>query len=216
MLIIRTLDVQGFAPAFYAMRHPLESYAKSDSYKDDDGKFIIGKNDMDLSMRLQKAGTEHCKHLRMVMVWADVTAPFYWWKEADTYRNGVEKLSCSTMHTLMRRPLSEEDFDLSCVNEDFIKYVLDSLNTSIDAFKCEKEDLIYKKEIWRSVIQALPESFMQKRTMMMSYAALRNIVRQREGHKLVEWKTFIDWVRTLPYANELIFDEERVKENEEV
>ena len=204
---IQTLKVEGFEPAFHAMRNPMDSWAKSDSYTDDTGNFIIGDNDKELSLKLQKAGPEHCKHLRMIMVWADITGPFYWWKEADTYRNGVEKLSCSTMHTLMRRPLTDEDFEFDCVNKDFIKYVLESINTSIDAYKCEREDLVLKKEIWRSVIEALPESFLQKRTVMMSYAALRNIVRQREGHKLQEWHYFIEWVKTLPYSW-MIFDDE--------
>ena len=220
-MTITTLDVQGFEPALHAMRNPMDSWSKSDSYRITDDRYIIGNNDAELSLKLQKAGPEHCKHLRMIMVWADITAPFYWWKEADTYRNGVEKLSCSTMHTLMRRPLSKDDFELNCVNDDFIKYVLDSINTSIEAYKYEKEDLVYKKEIWKSVIQALPESFLQKRTMMMSYAALRNIVRQRAGHKLTEWHEFINWVHTLPYAELLIFDNEMTEqqkgnENEKV
>lgn len=118
-------------------------------------------------------------------------------KQCDTYRFGVEKVSTSTMHTITKYPLTADDFECDCVNDDYMKYMLDSINTSMEAWRVE-EDPEYKKQIWQSIIQALPESFIQKRIIMFSYAALRNIVRQREGHKLGEWKQFIDWCHTLP------------------
>ena len=198
---IETKEISGVFPAIRGMRNPMDSWDKSDSrwlYHDDDSKlkYEIGETDKDLSIRLQQAGPEHCKHLRMIFVWADITAPRYWWNEYDTYRAGVEKVSCSTMHKLMARPLTEDDFEHDSVNNDFLNYVIESLNTSMEAWRFE-HDPETKKEIWRSIIQALPQSYLQKRTVCMSYAAIRNIVKQREGHKLIEWKQFIDWAHTL-------------------
>lgn len=193
----------GFAQAIHAMRNPMDSWGNSDSEWDYDnvqefyvGKYNIGEKDKELSIRLQKAGPEHCKHLRMIYVWADITAPRYFWNEFDTYRNGVEKVSCSTMHKLMSRPLDTSDFEHDCMNEYFLKQIINSINGSMSAYElCKDPD--HKKEIWRGIIQALPQSYLQKRTVCMSYAALRNIVRQREGHKLKEWAMFIDWCKSL-------------------
>ena len=195
---------EGFSQAINAMRNPMNSWGLSDSEWDYDnvyeyyvGDFNIGEKDKDLSLRLQAAGPEHCKHLRMIYVWADITAPRYWWNEFDTYRLGVEKVSCSTMHKLMARPLTRDDFEHDCLNDEFLDKVIESLNGSMMAYNlCADPD--YKKEIWRGIIQALPQSYLQKRTVCMSYAALRNIVKQREGHKLKEWQIFIDWCKTLP------------------
>ena len=198
---IETKEINGVFPAIKGMRNPMDSWDKSDSrwlYHDDDSKlkYEVGEADKDLSVRLQQAGPEHCKHLRMIFVWADITAPRYWWNEFDTYRAGVEKVSCSTMHKLMARPLTRDDFEHDSMNNEFLDYVIESLNTSMEAWRFE-HDQEEKKQIWRSIIQALPQSYLQKRTVCMSYAALRNIVKQREGHKLIEWKQFIDWVHTL-------------------
>ena len=204
-MIIETInDPQGFSQAILAMRNPMNSWEKSDSEWDfgeicefSAGKYTIGEKDKELSIRLQKAGPEHCKHLRMIYVWADITAPRYWWNEFDTYRQGVEKVSCSTMHKLMARPLEKSDFEHDCVNDLYIQHVVDSLNGSMEVYHaCKDEDR--KKEIWRGIIQCLPQSYLQKRTVCMSYAALRNIVRQRQGHKLYEWEIFINWCKSLP------------------
>ena len=198
---IETKEMSGVFPAVHGMRNPMDSWDKSDSrwlYHDDDSKlkYEVGETDKNLSVRLQQAGPEHCKHLRMIFVWADITAPRYWWNEFDTYRAGVEKVSCSTMHKLTARPLTRDDFEHDSMNNDFLDYVIDSINTSMEAWRFEHDQEV-KKEIWRSIIQALPQSYLQKRTVCMSYAALRNIIKQREGHKLVEWKQFIDWAHTL-------------------
>ncbi len=198
---IETKEISGVFPAIHGMRNPMDSWDKSDSrliYHNDDSKlkYEVGETDKELSVRLQRAGSEHCKHLRMIFVWTDITAPRYWWNEFDTYRAGVEKVSCSTMHKLMARPLTRDDFEHDSMNNDFLDYVIESLNTSMEAWRFEHNPE-EKKEIWRSIIQALPQSYLQKRTVCMSYAALRNIVKQREGHKLVEWKQFIDWAHTL-------------------
>lgn len=203
---IQTLNTQGFEQAIHAMRNPMNSWDKSDSDWDDDNPiYRIGDNDMRLSMRLQMNGPEHCKHLRMIFVWADITAPRYWWNEFDTYRNGVEKVSCSTMHKLVSRPVEVDDFEHDCMNDEFLQDIIKSINGSMMAYElCT--DPAHKKEIWRGIIQALPQSYLQKRTVCMSYAALRNIVRQRKGHKLSEWKQFIDWAETLP-GSWMIFDD---------
>lgn len=208
-MIIETKDVQGFEAAIKGMRNPLNSWKYSDSkwlYHDDDSKLLyeIGKNDKDLSIRLQKAGPEHCKHLRMIYVWADITAPRYWWNEADTYRFGVDKVSCSTMHKLMSRKLIEDDFEVDNKESKGFKVILQYMNDLMDEY-LDEEDMDEQKAIWRHIIQMLPQSYLQKRTVCMSYAALRNIIRQRSGHKLKEWQVFIDWARTLP-NNWMLFE----------
>ena len=199
MIIEMINEPQGFSQAMTAMRNPMDSWNKGDSYWDEDdmNEYCIGYKDKELSIRLQKAGPEHCKHLRMIYVWADISAPRYWWNEFDTYRNGVEKVSCSTMHKLMSRPLKIEDFESDGASHAHIAFVVDYLNMRIEAYN-KSEDIDQKNNIWRGIIQALPQSYIQKRTVCMSYAALRNIVRQREGHKLVEWETFINWCKSLP------------------
>ena len=222
---ITTLDVHGFMPAMHAMRNPMNSWDRSDTYmtlkkescEEDDLVLFkllepegvsVGKNDKELSLKLQKAGPEHCKHLRMIMCWADIEAPRYWWQEFDTYRNGVEKVSCSTMHKLTSRELGEDDFEFEESNAHSwlnVHASLAILNDLIRQYKVE-DDPAKKEEIWRCLIQSLPQNYIQKRTVMMSYAALRNIVRQREGHKLREWKFFNNWARHLP-ESWMIFDE---------
>ena len=204
MIIEMIREPDGFSQAIEAMRNPMDSWNKSDSEWDYDnvyefylGKYNIGEKDKELSVKLQKAEPEHCKHLRMIYVWANIIAPRYWWNEFDTYRAGIEKVSCSTMHKLMARPLEMEDFEHDSINDEFLRKVIESLNGSMTAYQlCKDPD--HKKEIWRGIIQALPQSYLQKRTVCMSYAALRNIVRQREGHKLYEWEIFINWAKSLP------------------
>ena len=201
---IKTLEVAGFRPALEAMRNPKNSWNRSDTVWHTETSanagevtidFKLGKNDYDLSDRLQKAGPEHCKHLRMIQVWADIEAPRYWWNEADTYRTGVEKVSCSTMHKLMARPLTIDDFEHDSTVYGSLEKVIDEINKDIELYnKADQGKLL----LWRGIIQSLPQSYIQKRTVMFSYAALRNIYRQREGHKLREWTIFREWVRTLP------------------
>lgn len=199
-MIIRTLDIQGFDAAIRGMRNPMDSWNKSDSrwyiHDDESRCFLIGEKDKELSLRLQKAGPEHCKHLRMIYVWADINSPIYWWKEMDTYRVGVEKVSCSTMHKLGSRYLTPEDFEHDSINDEYLDICLEYLNGSVASYRLCK-DPKHKKEIWRGLIQALPECYLQRRTVCMSYAALRNVVGQREGHKLKEWGQFLDWAHTL-------------------
>ena len=199
---IKTLRVAGIEEALHAMRHPKESYARADSVFTPEEEYI-GPQDEDLTLRLEKAGPEHAKHLRMMMVWLEVTAPRYWYIEMDTYRIGVEKISTSTMHKLMSRPIELDDFEND--EEDIaLEYAVRVLNARMAEWHNET-DKEKSKEIWRSIIQLLPQSYLQTRTMMMSYAAIRNIVKQRRGHKLKEWHQFIEWAHTLPEADTLIF-----------
>ena len=189
---IETLEVSGVFSAFKAMRNPLDSWARSDS-----GDGCLGEKDKELSRKLTTSGPEHAKHLRMIMVWADITMPRYWWTEFDTYRIGVEKISCSTMHTLTKHKLTAENFEHNCINPVEMSQIIDSLNEKIEYYEQHKTEP-EAKDIWRNIIQLLPQSFLQTRTVMLSYAALRNIVRQRQGHKLAEWAHFIEWAKTLP------------------
>lgn len=190
---IKTLEVGGIHSALIAMRNPMDSWDLSDSVTG-----MVGEKDKQLSMKLAKAGTEHSKHLRMIVVWANITAPRYWWQEMDTYRAGVEKLSCSTMHKLMARPLEVEDFENDSVSPIALEQTIQYINGDMELYKQNENDEEVKKTLWRGIIQLLPQSYRQKRTVMMSYAALRNIYRQREGHKLKEWQQFREWVEGLP------------------
>lgn len=187
MITIKTLETAGIDTAIHAMRNPYDSWWKSDS---EPGK--IGQGDRELSEKLSKAGTEHAKHLRLCMVWAEIDAPLYWWKEFDTYRMGVEKVSCSTMHTITKHKFSPDMFtarvDPGCIN--WLEVQRGFFLTA------ETEDT--KKLYWRSIIENLPSGFIQKRTVMMSYAALRQICKQRKGHRLSEWEDFRDWAFKLP------------------
>ena len=196
MIDIKTLEVAGINSAIHAMRNPLDSWAKSDTT---DG--AVGEKDKALSNKLALAGTEHCKHLRLIVAWADITAPFYWWKEFDTYRAGVEKVSCSTMHTITKKPFSQEMFSGE-VDPSTIGWLETQRQSYLTA---ELEN--WKKLYWRKIIENLPSGFLQMRTVMFSYAALRQICKQRKGHKLTEWHEFRDWCKTLP-ESWMIIDED--------
>lgn len=199
MIKIEKVEVAGLEPALRAMRNPLDSWEKSDSgirYEgiDETPKFHVGEADMELALRLVRSGTDHSKFMRMIVVYCDVTAPLYWWKEADTYRAGVEKNSCSTMHTLHKYEITRDmfSFDGESAAETGVVGALEYLRQQY----LKTQDL----DLWRRMVQLLPESFNQKRTMMMSYAALRAMFRARRHHKLLEWRQFCDWIRTLPYS----------------
>ena len=189
---IKTLEVAGIHSALHAMRNPMDSWEKGDSVTGQ-----VGDKDKELSKKLAKSGTEHAKHLRMIMVWADIKAPRYWWTEFDTYRVGVEKVSCSTMHKLMARPVEVDDFENDGISPIALDNVIDYINGDMNLYK-NTSDPETKNILWRGIIQLLPQSYRQKRTVMMSYAALRNIYRQRKGHKLSEWQQFREWIEGLP------------------
>lgn len=187
MIKIKTLEVAGIGPAIHAMRNPYDSWEKSDTHH---GR--IGEADRELSEKLSNAGTEHCKHLRLCMVWAEIEAPLFWWKEFDTYRTGVEKLSCSTMHTITKKPFNKGIF-----SGDVRQELLDWLEVE-RGFYLVSDSPEEKQKHWRRIIENLPSGFMQRRTVMMSYAALRQICKQRKGHKLSEWHEFRQWAFGLP------------------
>lgn len=200
MIKFENTEVRGFTHALRGMRNPLDSWAKSDTViLGDEGRggMWIGENDTDLAKRLISAGPEHAKFLRQIICWTDIVAPRFWWIEFDTYRLGVEKNSCSTMHTVMRKAITPEDFSFDHSSAVVVDGVVEGLNQLRELY-LEVDDPEEKKRIWRTFIEHLPQSFNQRRTVMMSYQALRNMIRQRRGHKLTEWADFIAWAETLP------------------
>lgn len=181
-------------------------------YKKDD---FIGTNDLDLMTRLRNAGTDHRKFMRMITVYLDITAPLYWWKEFDTYKVGTVANSCSTMHKIAEKEFTLEDF--SCehlIDTCLLERVINELNIYRDIYNnYDKQTDKYKKEfskkdIWWQMIQLLPSSYNQKRTVMLNYEVLANMYKSRRNHKLDEWHTFCDWIEKLPYS-ELITSEDR-------
>lgn len=220
MIKVENIDVWGFEHAIRGMRNPMNSWDKSDSYQSDftdDGKngFVIGKNDLDLMQRLFKAGTEHRKYLRQIFVSLDITAPLYWWKEFDTYKVGTVANSCSTMHKIASKEFELDDFShehLLSESIELFKTNIDSLNQwrnkYIIASKIDDivgTDLLpSKKTIWWQMIQLLPSSYNQKRTVTMNYENVCTMIRQRLMHKLDEWNEFVVILTDLPYIKEII------------
>ena len=238
MISINHTQVFGWEAAIRGMRNPLESHAKSDTdfqkwYQDD---FEIAPNDLGLMKRLCKAGTDHRKFMRMIMVYCDILAPLYWWKEFDTYKIATVANSCSTMHTIHKKEFTLDDFSCEHLNTDlmddkgFIPYkdMLDIAWPSIPAnYQTAKSGLqlviqllnFYRqryletkdKKYWWQMIQLLPSSYNQKRTVMLNYEVLANIYKSRKDHKLDEWQEFCYWIRNdLPFS-ELITGEAIVR-----
>ena len=194
------------------MRNPMNSWDRMDSkivpfaHNCGAGSFLhMGKNDHDLAMRLASGGPVHGKYLRMLPVWVDILAPLYWWKEFDTYKVGTVANSCSTMHKIHAKEFTLEDFSHEHMSYD----VQDLLRKVIDGLNIRRNDYIEtkKKTFWWDMIQLLPSSYNQKRTVMLNYEVLRNIYISRKDHKLDEWHVFCDWIRELPYS-ELIVGED--------
>ena len=223
-------EVWGFKHALRGMRNPLESWDKSDSEVTDyqvsnfqiAERITVGENDLELAQRLVKAGSEHRKFMRQIFVSVDITAPLYWWKEFDTYKVGTVANSTSTMHKLASTPITVDCFEM----DDFDKTVAWQENEleDWDRFKWFDIEQVFlstitnleklrrrynkpkDKRYWKELIRLLPESWLQKRTVTMNYENLYSIVRHRKNHKLTEWSvSFIEWVKSLPYAEELIF-----------
>lgn len=191
-------QVFNFEGAIRGMRNPLDSWAKSDS---DWSINKIGEADLKLCQRLISAGTEHCKFLRQIFVTVDITAPRFWWSEFDTYKVGTATNSCSTMHKIGAYKFTIDMFDYDDSDVQYINSLLPVLNMLREQYNSTKsnQDLITLKRM-------LPESFLQKRTVTMNYAVLRSMIHQRQHHRLYHWSTdFINWCKTLPYAEELLF-----------
>ena len=202
MIKFDNTEVMNFEGAFRGMRNPLNSWDKADS-KMVDGVFEMGEKDKELAQRLIKAGADHRKFLRQILVSVDITAPLYWWKEFDTYKVGTVTNSCSTMHTIHKKEFMLDDFStdkMSGYARDILEDFIFSLNTYLTSFIGSKD-----KADWWDIIQSLPSSYNQKRTVTLNYEALRNIYHSRKNHKLDEWRVgFMEWIDTLPYAEELI------------
>lgn len=221
MIQIENTDVSGWETAIRGMRNPLNSWEKSDSgfreEFDETGTgayfYHVGDADRALMMKLVKAGSDHSKFMRMINVTCDITTPLYWWKEFDTYKVGTVRNSCSTMHTIHKKPFEINDFS----HERLIGYdnetrdideSLGILNIVIDTLNQLRNDYIKynDKYFWYQMIQLLPSSYNQRATVQMNYAVLRNMYHARKNHKLSEWVEFCQWIKTLPMAKELICD----------
>lgn len=202
MLTLKNTSVMNFENAIRGARNPLNSWGRMDSHTEPDGTFVFGPNDLDLAMRLAKAGSDHRKYLRMIFVSVDVTAPLYWWKEYDTYKVATVANSTSTMHKIHSKPFSMDDFSCDHMTDStkkFMETVVAELENIRLRFKETKS-----KDDWYDMIQLLPSSYNQMRTCTFNYETLINIYRARKNHKLAEWHTFCDWIETLPYAEQLI------------
>lgn len=209
MLKISNFEVMGWEHAIRGMRNPMNSWEKSDSevsvcecehWPHDIKKSFacLGSNDHDLMMQLRKAGTDHRKFMRMIVVYVDITAPLYWWKEFDTYKVGTVANSCSTMHKISAKEFTLEDFSCEHLSEPSLK----NLRSVIKCMNDYREEFLKDKDKhnWWQMIQLLPSSYNQRRTVMLNYEVLANIYKSRRNHKLDEWHTFCDWIEELPYS----------------
>lgn len=224
MIKIENVSVVGWEPAIRGARNPMNSWEKSDSWFSESGvdyrhninralehvtgstfgkNLEIGPNDLKLLTNLAKAGSDEAKFRRMIVVYLDVTAPMYWWKEADTYKVGTVRNSCSTMHKIHAKEFGLEDFSCEKLThgaQSELNYnVIDILNIARKKF-IETKD----KDHWWNMIQLLPSSYNQRATLMLNYEVLANMYHARKNHKLDEWRSFCKWIETLPYAKELI------------
>lgn len=212
MLTVTNMKIAGMDAAIRGMRNPMNSWDKSDSMFDYD-KMCLGDNDLNLMQNLFKAGTDHSKFMRMVSVWCDITAPLYFWKEYDTYKVGTVANSCSTMHKIHSKPIELSDFSIDdfeipdadiALKDCFINVVADCemlRKAYLEALKKGQNDLA--KQYWKGLIQLLPESYQQTRTVMMNYQVAAKIIRERANHKLSEWHTLVNELKNLPYMREI-------------
>ena len=230
MIKFENTEVMGWEAAIRGMRNPMNSWEKSDSgkiywngtwytldpvirsYFTDYGmNLLIGPNDLDLMKRLRNAGTDHRKFMRMIDVYVDITAPLYWWKEFDTYKVGTVANSCSTMHKIAAKEFTLDDFSCEHLfNEDngeedqeHYNLWLDHMKSTVIMLNRARERYLEtkNKKYWWLMIQLLPSSYNQKRTIMLNYEVLANMYHSRKNHKLDEWRTFCEWIKTLPYSD---------------
>ena len=242
MIKIENVEVVGWEAAIRGMRNPMNSWEKSDSGWVSPRAsnllptiYVVGSKDLDLMTRLRNAGTDHRKFMRMITVYVDITAPLYWWKQCDQYKVGTTTDSCSTMHKIQAKeftlddfshehllsgkgfklvyddcnPDREVDFHLRMASHQLLELIINTLNYYRKIF-LETND----KKYWWQLIQLLPSSYNQRRTIMLNYEVLANIYKSRKGHRLDEWKTMLDWIETLPYS-ELITGESKNKNETE-
>lgn len=224
MIEITNVDAYGFDHAIRGVRNNRNTWEKSDTHFNiadiagDTHGVTVGPNDLELMKKLAVAGGPHAKYMRYIMVYCDINAPMYWWKEFDTYKVGTVRNSCSTMNTVMSKPFELSDFawdhmDIEDAVEE-LKRVIETLNKLRDDYlewtdkakNADHEDAkdfaeIQKKHVWYSLIQLLPSSYMQKATILMNYQNLRHMYKDRKNHKLQEWRLFCDWAESLPYSD---------------
>ena len=226
MIKLENTEVSGWQAAIRGMRNPMNSWDKSDSsvcegrssrcdtcwlkpeddyapcYSATEHKgtlYVVGEQDLDLMKKLVQAGSDHSKFMRMINVTVDVTAPLYWWKEADTYKVGTVRNSCSTMHKITEKEFELDDFSHEHLNEDVINNPFNAIINCLNFFRelyIQNRD----KDDWWQIIQLLPSSYNQRATLQLNYAVLRNIYHSRKNHKLDCWHTFCHWIESLPYS----------------
>lgn len=237
MIKIENVEIVGLEPAIRGMRNPMNSWDKIDSglvrktelIYDDFGSvcgyrakevFEVGPDDLELMQKLAKSGSDHAKYRRMIVVYLDIIAPLYWWKEFDTYKVGTVANSCSTMHKIHAKEFTLDDFSYEHLvsngaimeprsNNNWdakgaLMHIVDVLNYFRDHYLSHPENKTY----WWQMIQLLPSSYNQRRTIMLNYEVLANIYHSRKNHKLDEWREFCEWIETLPYAEGIIFEED--------
>lgn len=203
MIKIERAAVMNLENAIRGARNPMNSWARMDSAYDAEGNYILGENDLSLAKRLRIAGPDHRKYLRQVFVSVDVTAPMYWWKEYDTYKIATVANSTSTMHKIHAKPFELSDFSHDHLTPDGLA-LLRHIVSELEKIRLRYLENGKKKEDWYDLIQLLPSSYQQLRTLSLNYETLINIYFARKNHKLAEWHDFCDWIETLPYARELI------------
>ncbi len=202
MIRLERTSVMNMENAIRGARNPLNSWARMDSAYDEEGNFILGENDKELGNRLAKAGTDHRKFIRQIFISVDITAPLYWWKEFDTYKVGTVANSTSTMHKIHSGEFRLEDFSCDQMTEDtraFMEQVIAYLEKVRQRYLETKE-----KQDWYDLIQLLPSSYNQMRTVTMNYENASSMYYARKNHKLAEWHVFCSWIETLPYAADFI------------
>ena len=203
MIRIDNVEVMGWEPAIRGMRNPMNSWDKSDSGYEQlmtyPTRYKVGPNDLNLMMRLAKGGSTHAKYRRMIIVYMDITAPLYWWKEYDTYKVGTVANSCSTMHKIHAKEFTVDDFSNDHLDD---MYSLPELETIVYKLnRCRHLFLqTHHKKYWWQMIQLLPSSYNQKRTVMLNYEVLSHMYHDRKDHKLDEWREFCEMIKSLPYA----------------
>ena len=206
MLKVERISVMNMENAIRGARNPLNSWARMDSYYDESGNFVLGENDLSLATRLAKAGSDHRKYLRQIFVSMDITAPLYWWKEFDTYKVGTVANSTSTMHKIHAKEFVREDFSIESLTGDSVG----AMDALISCLESERVKYIETKDKahWMNMIQLLPTSYNQLRTVTMNYEVLIGIYYARRTHKLFEWHTLCEAIEKLPYAENLILIKE--------
>lgn len=217
MIKLERTSVMNMENAIRGARNPMNSWDKSDSYSTisyEDGleyedclpKFVLGENDLDLARRLVKAGSDHRKFMRQIFVSVDITAPLYWWKEFDTYKVGTTANSCSTMHKIHVKSFDRDDFSHDRMDDG----ALVLLDATIAYLESERQKFLEDKsnrQPWHNMIQSLPSSYNQMRTVTLTYENLLNQYKARKNHKLAEWHTYCDWIETLPYFKEMCLED---------